>query len=117
MGVLIMNEIIERLGRIEETVTSVLEEVSALKEELEEKVNGEERDLPVKVELLRKIAEKGGVITRKELHEMWKSFGRDTRGLGGFFKSKNPLIAEGAEDKIFITKYGEKLLKEYLDEE
>jgi len=112
-----MSEIIERLGRIEETLTSLLEEVSTLKEELEEKISGEERDLPVKVELLRKIAEKGGVITKEELYKIWKSFGRDTRGLGGFFKSKYPLIAEGAKNKIFITKYGEEFLKEYLDKE
>jgi hypothetical protein len=109
-------EILKKLEEMEKTMETLIEEISYLKSELEDVLQNpseEEEETPIKIKLLKKIYDRGGIVSKEELYQIWKNLGRDTRGLGGFFRGRNPVIAEGPDNKVFLTKYGKEILENY----
>ena len=56
-----------------------------------------------RVELWCRIYNEGSTVTRDKLHSVWKSMGKDVRGLGGFFCGKAPSFTYNAEGKGVLT--------------
>ncbi|NIA11974.1 MAG: hypothetical protein GWP10_20200 [Nitrospiraceae bacterium] len=111
-------EILEKFEEIKGTMETLIEEITYLKTELENLLQNSaegEEEIPTKIKLLKRIYDKEGIISKKELYQIWEDLGRDTRGLGGFFRGRNSVIAEGPDDKVFLTRYGKEALEDYFE--
>lgn len=57
-----------------------------------------------RVEFWCRIYNKGGVISKTKVHEIWeKELGKDVRGLGGFFVGRGASLQWTADGKVVLT--------------
>lgn len=108
------SEVVKRLQELESSLESYLNELRELRSRLEGKKvypvpTGDE--LP-RVLLLAKIDEAGGV-DKETLYQLWRELGKDTRGLGGFFKGRKPLLIRDSKGRILVSESGGELLQRY----
>ena len=61
----------------------------------------------------KKIQDRGGVVTREELHEIVEEIGMDPRGLGGFFAGPDSSLVHVAQDKIALRQWAAEEVERY----
>ena len=108
-----MEEVLTRLKELQRLLKRALDELEITKKKVENYLQ-EKKEIPARIKLLLEIQQKGGCVTKEELREIWKSIGKNPRGIGGFFRGKNALIAE-ENGKIFITELGKEELKRHVE--
>lgn len=60
----------------------------------------------------KEVWERGGIVTREELHKIAKKHGIDNRGLGGFFTGKASLV-NIAGNKVGLTEEAIRKMREW----
>lgn len=108
------SEAVKRIQELETTLESCLNELRDLRLRLEgrKKYPVPTGDEIPRVLLLAKVDEAGGV-DKETLYKFWQELGKDTRGLGGFFKGKKPLLVKDSKGRILVSESGGELLQRY----
>jgi hypothetical protein len=65
-----------------------------------------------RVRVWKEIHEKGGFVTKEELHKIGQKYGFDPRGLGGFFVGDSSLVYL-ADGKVGLTSKAVRKMKEW----
>lgn len=93
--------------KVEEAREHLIEASKLLTEIIEKGGNSEasvESWMKDRIELWCRIYTEGGLVTNDRLHEIWKSMGKDTRGLGGYFTGKNSSLQYTHDGKVMLTR-------------
>ncbi|ADU97750.1 hypothetical protein Theam_1794 (plasmid) [Thermovibrio ammonificans HB-1] len=104
----------EKLKKVEKLLEQALAEIQRLRAELAGRKTPPASEL-LKLKLIAELLKRGGEVSKEELHEIWKKMGKDPRGLGGFFKGKNPIMVETAKGTVSLTKEALRIAHEYKD--
>jgi len=97
------NSILAELENIKRSVTRI-----------ENTVGIKEEGIDRRLELLKIIYDAGGALLREEFHKEGNKLGYNTRGLGGFFVGKKPLLTYvkiKGKDYAALTEEGRKVLR------
>ncbi len=84
------------------------------REELQEALGNGMEQQPANVKILREVANRGGSVSRYELHRIATEAGMSTRGLGGFFsRAGASLQYDGPRrERVCLTEKGYHRLQE-----
>ena len=102
------------LGSIKRELDVLSSKIKELETLIEDSVVEPPEYLKVKLKVLIKVKEEGGVIDKEKLREYWVSLGKDPRGFGGLFQGYGKLISI-AGNKVALSQEAEKLIEKYKD--
>jgi hypothetical protein len=103
---------ISRLNRAQKEISAVLIELGASPEAAAPGVPRWKADTEKQWSLLKAVRERGGDLGSDEWGALGASHGYDPRGLGGFFRGAEQLMASQGERRV-LTEHGRRFIERW----
>lgn len=103
---------ISRLNKAQKEIVAVLVEIGASPDSPMPGVPKWKADTEKQWSLLKAVRDRGGDLGSEEWGALGASHGYDPRGLGGFFRGAEQLMASQGERRV-LTEYGQRFIERW----